>query len=179
MTGPPYAEGRRRTYGDIEGVQGLDLTVAAGETFGFPGPDGARQVHHHLGRQGHHLGCGAPYVVVAEAEREQSLCGQSGQRGGGEGLPEVLQVDVDRVLVRAEVGDHHRTVPAQDVDHLADVFGVPVLLEALKLWKSETLIASTKYWNIERPAPMSGSSSSYEAVQPFQLSPIRAFGACR
>ncbi|WP_432904095.1 ATP-binding cassette domain-containing protein [Micromonospora matsumotoense] len=40
MTAPPYTEGRRRTYGDIEAVQGLDLTVAAGESFGFMGPDG-------------------------------------------------------------------------------------------------------------------------------------------
>ncbi|MFI1332153.1 ATP-binding cassette domain-containing protein [Streptomyces sp. NPDC020845] len=36
-----YARGLRRTYGNIQAVHGLDLTVAAGETFGFLGPNGA------------------------------------------------------------------------------------------------------------------------------------------
>jgi ABC-2 type transport system ATP-binding protein len=34
-------EGLRKAYGDIEAVAGLDLTVPAGEIFGFLGPNGA------------------------------------------------------------------------------------------------------------------------------------------
>lgn len=36
-----HTEGLRRSYGDIEAVHALDLTVGAGETFGFLGPNGA------------------------------------------------------------------------------------------------------------------------------------------
>ncbi|MCU4746095.1 MULTISPECIES: ATP-binding cassette domain-containing protein [Streptomyces] len=36
-----YTRGLGRSYGDVEAVAGLDLTVAAGETFGFLGPNGA------------------------------------------------------------------------------------------------------------------------------------------
>ena len=35
------ARGLVKRYGDVEAVRGLDLTVAAGETFGFLGPNGA------------------------------------------------------------------------------------------------------------------------------------------
>jgi ABC-2 type transport system ATP-binding protein len=35
------ARGLVKRYGDLEAVRGLDLTVAAGETFGFLGPNGA------------------------------------------------------------------------------------------------------------------------------------------
>jgi ABC-2 type transport system ATP-binding protein len=33
--------GLRKNYGDVEAVRGIDLTVRAGETFGFLGPNGA------------------------------------------------------------------------------------------------------------------------------------------
>ena len=33
--------GLRKSYGDVEAVCGIDLTVYAGETFGFLGPNGA------------------------------------------------------------------------------------------------------------------------------------------
>jgi ABC-2 type transport system ATP-binding protein len=36
-----YTEGLRRTYGTIEAVHGLDLTVETGSAFGFLGPNGA------------------------------------------------------------------------------------------------------------------------------------------
>ena len=35
------ARGLVKRYGDVEAVRGLDLTVHAGETFGFLGPNGA------------------------------------------------------------------------------------------------------------------------------------------
>ncbi|WP_086559516.1 ABC transporter ATP-binding protein [Streptomyces africanus] len=41
--GPPAirAAGVHKSYGDVEAVRGIDLTVAQGETFGFLGPNGA------------------------------------------------------------------------------------------------------------------------------------------
>ncbi|GAA0379505.1 ABC transporter ATP-binding protein [Streptomyces blastmyceticus] len=40
---PPavHARGVTKTYGDVQAVRGIDLTVAQGETFGFLGPNGA------------------------------------------------------------------------------------------------------------------------------------------
>ena len=36
-----HADGLSRSFGDLEAVAGLDLTVPAGEIFGLVGPDGA------------------------------------------------------------------------------------------------------------------------------------------
>ena len=47
---------------------------------------------------------------------------------------------------------------------------------AWKLWKSEARMTSSKYWNIERPAPVFGSSQ--RVCQPPQPSETLAFGAC-
>ena len=41
MTSPIFAEGLRRSFGDIEAVAGVDLAVNAGEIYGFLGPNGA------------------------------------------------------------------------------------------------------------------------------------------
>ncbi|GAB2755766.1 ATP-binding cassette domain-containing protein [Amycolatopsis magusensis] len=41
MTPAVHTAGLRKTYGDREAVGGLDLTVPAGQTFGFLGPNGA------------------------------------------------------------------------------------------------------------------------------------------
>ena len=41
-------EGLKKRYDDLEAVRGVDLRVNKGETFGFLGPNGAGQVHHHL-----------------------------------------------------------------------------------------------------------------------------------
>ena len=42
MQGPAVSvSGLVKRYGEIEAVRGIDLTVAAGETFGFLGPNGA------------------------------------------------------------------------------------------------------------------------------------------
>ncbi|MCP5024964.1 MAG: ATP-binding cassette domain-containing protein [Actinomycetia bacterium] len=41
MESPIYAEGLRRSFGDLEAVAGIDLAVAEGEIFGFLGPNGA------------------------------------------------------------------------------------------------------------------------------------------
>lgn len=38
---PIVAEGLRRSFGDLEAVSGVDLTVAEGEIYGFLGPNGA------------------------------------------------------------------------------------------------------------------------------------------
>ena len=44
-TGQPAlrVEGLRKRFGDVVAVDGLDLTVAAGECFGLLGPNGAGQ----------------------------------------------------------------------------------------------------------------------------------------
>jgi ABC-2 type transport system ATP-binding protein len=41
MTAPIVADGLRRSFGDVEAVRGVDLTVSEGEIYGFLGPNGA------------------------------------------------------------------------------------------------------------------------------------------
>jgi len=41
MTSPIIAEGLRRSFGDVNAVAGVDLSVAEGEIYGFLGPNGA------------------------------------------------------------------------------------------------------------------------------------------
>ncbi len=36
-----YVRGLQKRYGELEAVRGIDLDVAAGEIFGFLGPNGA------------------------------------------------------------------------------------------------------------------------------------------
>lgn len=37
----------RKKYGNFQALDGLSMTIEKGELFGFVGPNGAREDHHH------------------------------------------------------------------------------------------------------------------------------------